>query len=192
MTYALVDNDVDVSTLTPVEDKNLTLKEALQELQDGSILVLANFEQTSGVDTFVRLNLTLSKPVTEVTYSMKTPTWMRYPVTVNAFSLYNTSVYDENTYGTLALRVGDLIRYRKDGVLVAGTITGVFMDSNKVQYFTINGEEKPYMLVLVPEAVETDSNVAGNVRTIAPVADPTRDSHQVLVEDWQTKVWVLL
>lgn len=192
MTYALVDNDVDVSTLTPVEDKNLTLKEALQELQDGSILVLANFEQTSGVDTFVRLNLTLSKPVTEVTYSMKTPTWMRYPVAVNAFSLYNTSVYDKNTYGTLALRVGDLVRYRKDGVLVAGTITGVFMDSNKVEYFTINGGEKPYMLVLVPEAVETDSNVAGNVSTIAPVADPTRDSHQVSVEDWQTKVWVLL
>lgn len=193
MTYALVDSGVDISTLTAVEAKKLKLKEALDELLAGNIVVLSNFEQTAGVDTFVKLNLVAPKFVTEITYNIKEPVWKKYPVAINAFSLYDTYAYDEATYGNLALRVGDTIKYRNsEGIIVAGLITGVYVDSEKVQYFTLNGEDKPYMLIKVPEAHESDSNIAGSVTAIAPVADSNRDSHQVSVRDWQTKVWVLL
>lgn len=193
MTYALVDSGVDISTLTAVEAKKLKLKEALDELLAGNIVVLSNFEQTAGVDTFVKLNLVAPKFVTEITYNIKEPVWKKYPVAINAFSLYDTYAYDEATYGNLALRVGDTIKYRNsEGIIVAGLITGVYVDSEKVQYFTLNGEDKPYMLIKVPEAHESDSNIAGSVTAIAPVADSNQDSHQVSVRDWQTKVWVLL
>lgn len=193
MTYALVDSGVDISTLTAVEAKKLKLKEALDELLAGNIVVLSNFEQTAGVDTFVKLNLVAPKFVTEITYNIKEPVWKKYPVAINAFSLYDTYAYDEVTYGNLALRVGDTIKYRNsEGIIVAGLITGAYVDSEKVQYFTLNGEDKPYMLIKVPEAHESDSNIAGSVTAIAPVADSNQDSHQVSVRDWQTKVWVLL
>ena len=194
MTYALVDSKVDISTLTPVDHKYLGLREAIDELFNGSVLVIVNFEQTSGVDTFVKLDLTVDKPVTKITYSMKTPAWKSYPLAINALSLYKCYTYDDK-YNNIALNMGDTIKYRNsEGIVVAGLISGIYVDSNNVQYFTLNGEETPYMLIELPEAYspDYDSNVSGVTEVKAPVANTDVDSHMVSVQDWQTKVRVLL
>lgn len=195
MTYALIESDKDVSTLTSVDQEVLTLKEALTELMNGSVLVINEYEQSTGADTFVRLNLALEKPITEITYNIQEPVWQRFPVPVNALSLYSTYLYDPSLYGTLSLRVGDVVKYRdKDGIIQASIIQKVFLDSDNLQYFVLSNSDKVYLLSYVPE-VNTDtsaSDISGVTSVLAPVADPTKDSHQVAVQDYQTKVWVLL
>lgn len=193
MTYALIKSDVDVSILTVVPDTDLSMEASFEALTQNETLVISKYEASTGADVFVKLDLTRDKPITLISYDKTT--FMNYPLPLNALSLYKTYVYDSKYYGELNLNVDDLVKYRDDqGVIVASIVTGAFIDKDGLQYFQLDNASQLYMLSLVPEATTTSaySNISGTTSVKAPVADGSADSHTVAVEDYQTKVWVLL
>ena len=135
MKYALLKTDLTIDKLTPVTQAKLTLSQAFTELLNGTYLVLTGYEESTGADVFTRLNLAMNTPVTEISYKApnSTSAWLRFPVPVNAFSLYACYTYDENLYGNVLLHVGDIVRYNSQGVKVA-VVSGVYTDANKVVY----------------------------------------------------------
>lgn len=193
MKYALLKTDLTIDKLTPVTQAKLTLSQAFTELLNGTYLVLTGYEESTGADVFTRLNLAMNTPVTEISYKApnSTSAWLRFPIPVNAFSLYDCYTYDENLYGNVLLHVGDIVRYNSQGVQVA-VVSGVYTDANKVVYYTMQGDTTIYSLVAIPDPTIIDSTTTQLANVLEPVADANADYHQVAVEDYQNKIFVLL
>lgn len=84
-----------------VEVRSLTFEESIQELLDGGIIVLQDYEKTRGKDVLVKLD-TRKYAITKISHDAnimdyEEPYWQIHNVSLNAISLhiaYKKEVYD--------------------------------------------------------------------------------------------------
>lgn len=196
MSYILVKSTVDVSTLTDISATDLNLNDALTQLMSGSILVVKGFEETTGNDTFVKIDKTATKPVTVITYndpSDSSTFWQNYPIAVNVFSLYRTYVYNAANYAYGAyLQVGDIVKYRDDqGMVVASLVNKCYKDSNGQLFYQLNDSNDLYQLEQAGNGSD-DSLDGTDGKPFIPVDDIYSNNNTTVVDDGIDQVRVLL
>lgn len=187
MSYYLVKSNADVSTMTAIEQKNLSLQETLNSLLAQQIVVVSGFG-TDGEDAFVKLGDSNYTQITFTDPSLDTTYWRPYPISLNSFSINTCYNYDENTYKYgVYLRNGAVVKYMNNNVVTAGIINGTYLSTDKNLYYTITGDENVYQLQqsVVPSGI-------ANADPTIPVLDPTIDYHQVAVSDYSDTVYVLV
>lgn len=193
MSYALLETSLKVENLIAVNMTKLTLKDSLNHLLNGDVIVISHYEQENAQDVFSRLNLALNIPITEISYTSPddSPVWQNYPIPVNAFALYDCYTYDPALYGNQLCYVGDVIKYNKNGAQV-GIISGVYKDAQNIIYYTLKGDDTVYSIVKIVVQPSTSDNISGITSVLQPVADPTQDYHQVPVSDYENKIYALI
>lgn len=193
-TMTVADESIKVENLTVVDQHALSLQEAVKQLINGQVLVIANYETTTNSDVFVKLDLTLDNPLTEI--SMSSPdsfsgaSWSSYPLPMNALALYDVYTYDENLYDKAYFNVGDIVKYKANKVVKAGVVDAIYTTDGTV-YYSIGGT-----LYTVTEQgagnKDIDANISGEVTSKLSVADMDADSHTAAVSDYESTVYVLL
>lgn len=194
-TMTAADKSIKVENLTVVDQHALSLQEAIKQLINGQVLVIANYETTTNSDVFVKLDLTLDNPLTEI--SMSSPdsfsgaSWSSYPLPMNALALYDVYTYDKNLYDTAYFNVGDIVKYKADKVVKAGVVDAIYTTTGGTVYYSIGGT-----LYTVTEQGarnnDIDANISGEVTSKLSVADMDADSHTAAVSDYESTVYVLL
>ena len=192
MSYYLVASTVDISTLTNVSITQVDMKGALTNLINGQTLVIQSWG-SKGEDIFVKLG---DDGLTKVSFSDPANVgsgFSSYPVPVNAFTLYDTFIYDESVYkyGTF-LKKGQVVKYKNaSNVIDSGIVTGTYItagtEDNKSLYYTLSGDSTLYQLYQ-SEALD---GATGSSDVTIPVLDDMADSHKVSVGT-DIKVYVLL
>jgi len=134
-----------------IEDSasNLTLVDGLNELLQGNIILIKEYEKTQGHDVLVRLD---SKGVSHISYDTNTNEekeferryWNIFNVSINTLALKKVHRFDEalldetNTYG-----VGDIVEYEyeyMDNTETDIALVEVVYKYNDTYYYRISGE----------------------------------------------------
>lgn len=191
--YILTPVDIDINTLTPLNNKSLGFKEAMDNLFAGQILILKDYEATTGADTYLKLALELDNPVTKITYTNpanSTTFWQSFPVPINALSLNTTYLYDKNSYEFDSIyRPNDVIKYTDtSNHLVAGVVKAVYRDGAGHLYYQFTNNDQLYQLQQSGQGVHGESS--DGHEPFIPVADITHDSNSVVVQDNRDKIVV--
>lgn len=195
MGYIFKPVDIDVTTLTPLNTSKLTFQVAMQNLLSGQVLIIKNYEATSGIDTFVKLALEKPVPVTQITYTnpAKTTTaWEVYPVPVNAFSIYNVYLYDATTIAFDSIyRQGDIIKYKdENGKTLAGIIDKAYKDKDGKLYYKLTNDNTVYLLEQSGQGNYGEGTDGS--KPFIPLEDITQNGSSVLVRDNRDTIRVLI
>ena len=186
MSYVLIPTDIDISTLTPLENNKLSFFNAVKEIMAGNILIIKGFEQTEGVDTYVKVALELNEPVTEITYtnpSKASTAWQPFPITLNTFSIEDCYLYDKDSYNFDSIyRPGEVIKYSDmDNHLVAGVVKAVYRDGKGHIYYQFTDSKQLYELQQSGQGIYTDDT--DGKEPFIPVADTNSDATIMIVRD---------
>lgn len=191
MSYILIPSNISVNALTPLKNNKLSFYNAIENIMAGKTLIINKYEETKGLDTYVKLTLEQPIPITEITYTnpAKAGTvWQPHPVTMDTFSIETIYLFDPDSYKfDYIYRPGDIIKYSDtDNHLVAGVVETVYRDSKGHIYYKFTNNNQLYELEQSGQGLyHEDSN--GNAPYI-PVADVTSDSTTMYVQDNRDKI----
>ena len=196
MAYILEPSTVVISTLQSINSTPLDITKALQNLLTGNIIVISNIDANTSNDTFVKLDLARTIPVTVETKedpNSDTVFWSEYPVAVNNFSINSCYLYDKDLYKFSSfIRTGNVVKYRDSstGLTEVATVRTCLKDSTGQLYYQLSNSDALYQLKQAG-SVNGSYTQAGSVPFI-PVADTTTDFTEIEVSDGEDKVFVLI
>lgn len=191
--YILTPVDIDINTLIPLNNKSLGFKEAMVNLFAGQILIIKDYEATTGADTYLKLALELDYPRTKITYTNPANSatfWQDYPVPIDTLSLNTVYLYDKGSYEFDSIyRPNDVIKYTDtSNHLVAGVVKAVYRDTAGHVYYQFTNNEQLYQLQQSGQGVHGEAS--DGHEPFIPVADITKDSNSVIVQDNRDRIVV--
>lgn len=196
MAYILEPSTVAISTLQSINSTPLNITTALQNLLAGNIIVVSNIDADTSNDTFIKLDLARTIPVTVETEedpNSDTVFWSEYPVAVNDFSINSCYLYDKDLYKFNSfIRTGSIVKYKDSstGLTEVATVKNCLKDSAGQLYYQLSNSDALYQLKQAG-SVNGSYTQAGSTPFI-PVADTTTDFTEIEVSDGEDKVFVLL
>lgn len=196
MAYILEPSTVAISTLQSINSTPLDMTKALQNLLAGNIIVVSNIDANTSNDTFVKLDLARTIPVTVETEedpNSDTVFWSEYPVAVNDFSINSCYLYDKDLYKFSSfIRTGSIVKYKDSstGLTEVATVKNCLKDSTGQLYYQLSNSDALYQL---KQAGSVNGSYTQNGSTpFIPVADTTTDFTEIEVSDGEDKVFVLI
>lgn len=143
-----------MDNLTPVDYKPMTLRETIDALFNGDVLLVKGLEQSRKKDVLVRLNIEGKIPVTQISYDVMPPDgewrksyWAVYDLPFNVFSTYPCYIYDATTTNNPPkYLVGATVYYtsKQDGVFDSAIVTEVLKDENNKWYYQLSRDNQIY------------------------------------------------
>lgn len=143
-----------MDNLTPVDYKPMLLRETIDALFNGDVLLVKGLEQSRGKDVLVRLNIEGKIPVTQISYDVMPPDgewrksyWAVYDLPFNVFSTYPCYIYDATTTNhPPKYLVGSTVYYmsKQDGIYDSAIITEILKDENNKWYYQLSRDNQIY------------------------------------------------
>jgi hypothetical protein len=196
MAYILEPSTVAISTLQSINSTPLNVTTALQNLLAGNIIVVSSIDANTSNDTFIKLDLARTVPVTVETEedpNSGTAFWSEYPIAVNDFSINSCYLYDKDLYKFSSfIRAGSIVKYKDSstGLTDVATVKNCLKDSTGQLYYQLGNSDALYQLKQAG-SVNGSYTQDGSIPFI-PVADTTTDFTEIEVSDGEDKVFVLI
>lgn len=138
--------------LTPLPMNKLSMKEAVDALFAGKVVIVKQLEETRKLDVLVRLDNRIV-PVTQISYDVVPITgdfdsvyWVVYDLPLNVFSTYDVYEYsEENAKLKVAFDIGTSVWYTSvDGVLDTAIVKEIFKDIDNKIWYKLSRETELY------------------------------------------------
>lgn len=136
--------------LEEVSTKPLELKETLEALFEGKVILLTTYEDTRDKDILVRLKDTKNGQVTQVSNTSSAMSgfvgsknyWSLHDVTINMLSMYPTYIYDPAAYNIgYRYSPNTIVEHTSShGDLDVAVITKILTDEECNFYYKLSGE----------------------------------------------------